>query len=65
MVEGGALHVVEGIRAHNPIAMHGVPLSIRSVDPLDAADPKNLGATVRRFEPAWVPGHRCGLYELE
>lgn len=60
MVEGGRpLQVLEGVRAHYPVAMHGVSLSIGSVDSLNAAYLKQLAATARRFEPAWVSDHLC------
>jgi uncharacterized protein (UPF0276 family) len=60
MVEGGRpLQVLEGVRAHYPIAMHGVSLSIGSVDPLNLGYLKQLAATIRRFEPAWVSDHLC------
>jgi uncharacterized protein len=60
MVEGGRpLQVLESVRAHYPIAMHGVSLSIGSVDPLNVAYLKQLAATARRFEPAWISDHLC------
>jgi uncharacterized protein len=60
MVEGGRpLQVLEGVRAHYPIAMHGVSLSIGSVDPLNVAYLKQLAAAARRFEPAWISDHLC------
>jgi uncharacterized protein (UPF0276 family) len=60
MVEGGRpLHVLEGVRSHYPIAMHGVSLSIGSTDPLNLVYLKQLAATARRFEPAWVSDHLC------
>jgi uncharacterized protein len=60
MVEGGRpLQVLEGVRAHYPIAMHGVSLSIGSADPLNVAYLKQLAATARRFEPAWISDHLC------
>src|SRR5438132_3278228 len=60
MVEGGRpLQVLEGVRSHYPIVMHGVSLSIGSVDPLNLGYLKQLGANVRRFEPAWVSDHLC------
>ena len=60
MVEGGRpLQVLEGVRAHYPIVMHGVSLSIGSVDPLNAAYLKQLAAIARRFEPAWISDHLC------
>jgi len=60
MVEGGRpLYVLEGVRSHYPIVMHGVSLSIGSTDPLNLVYLKQLAATVRRFEPAWVSDHLC------
>jgi uncharacterized protein (UPF0276 family) len=60
MVEGGRpLQVLEGVRSHYPIVMHGVSLSIGSVDPLNLAYLKQLGAIARRFEPAWISDHLC------
>ena len=60
MVEGGRpLEVLEGVRAHYPVVMHGVSLSIGSSDPLNRAYLKTLREAVRRFEPAWVSDHLC------
>jgi len=60
MVEGGrALEVLAGARAHYPVVMHGVSLSIGSSDPLNRAYLETLRAATRRFEPAWVSDHLC------
>jgi uncharacterized protein len=60
MVEGGRpLQVLEGVRSHYPIVMHGVSLSIGSTDPLNLVYLKQLAATARRFEPAWISDHLC------
>ncbi len=60
MVDGGRpLEVLEGVRAHYPVVMHGVSLSIGSSDPLNRAYLKTLRAAARRFEPAWVSDHLC------
>jgi uncharacterized protein len=60
MVEGGrALEVLEGVRSHYPVVMHGVSLSIGSSDPLNRAYLETLRAATRRFEPAWVSDHLC------
>src|ERR1700740_3745349 len=60
MVEGGRpLEVLEGVRTHYPIVMHGVSLSIGSSDPLNRYYLETLRATARRFEPAWVSDHLC------
>jgi uncharacterized protein len=60
MVEGGRpLEVLEGVRAHYPVVMHGVSLSIGSSDPLNRTYLETLRAAARRFEPAWVSDHLC------
>ena len=60
MVEGGrALEVLEGVRSHYPVVIHGVSLSIGSADPLNRAYLETLRAATRRFEPAWVSDHLC------
>jgi uncharacterized protein (UPF0276 family) len=60
MVEGGRpLEVLEGVRSHYPIVMHGVSLSIGSTDPLNLVYLKQLAAIAQRFEPAWVSDHLC------
>jgi uncharacterized protein (UPF0276 family) len=60
MVEGGRpLQVLESVRSHYPIVMHGVSLSIGSVDPLNLRYLKELAKLARRFEPAWVSDHLC------
>jgi uncharacterized protein len=51
--------VVEGVRSHYPIVMHGVSLSIGSADPLNTGYLKELKTAVRRFQPAWVSDHLC------
>src|SRR5262252_5342298 len=60
MVEGGRpLEVIESVRSHYPIVMHGVSLSIGSVDPLNTSYLKELARAVQRFEPAWISDHLC------
>jgi uncharacterized protein len=60
MVQGGRpLQVLEGVRSHYPIVMHGVSLSIGSSDRLNLEYLKQLAAAARRFEPAWVSDHLC------
>jgi uncharacterized protein len=60
MVDGGRpLQVLEGVRSHYPIVMHGVSLSIGSTDPLNCKYLKELAAIARRFGPAWVSDHLC------
>ena len=60
MVRGGRpLHVLERIRAVAPVVLHGVSLSIGSVDPLNDAYLDQLAALADRIEPAWVSDHLC------
>lgn len=56
--EGGAqLHYLEKLRAHYPLSLHGVGLSLGSVDPLNTDHLKKLKSIVARFEPALVSEH--------
>jgi uncharacterized protein (UPF0276 family) len=60
MVAGGRpLAVLERARAVAPIVLHGVSLSIGSVDPLDERYLEALRELADRFEPAWVSDHLC------
>jgi uncharacterized protein (UPF0276 family) len=56
---GRPLDVLERVRADVPVALHGVGLSIGSIDPLDAAYLDRLAALVGRIEPALVTDHLC------
>jgi uncharacterized protein len=56
--EGGApLQYLERIRAHYPLSLHGVGMSLGSTDPLDTAHLAKLKALIRRFEPGLVSDH--------
>jgi uncharacterized protein (UPF0276 family) len=56
--EGGAQrHFLERLREHYPVALHGVGLSLGSVDPLDGEHLARLAALVRVVEPALVSEH--------
>ncbi|KTC71102.1 Protein of uncharacterised function (DUF692) [Legionella bozemanae] len=60
MVSGGKpLYYLDQIRAHYPIVMHGVSLSLGSTDPLDRDYLNQLKALVARVEPVWVSDHLC------
>ncbi len=60
MVEGGRpLEVIDSVRAHYPVVMHGVSLSIGSTDPLNRNYLHDLRALARRIEPAWISDHLC------
>jgi len=60
MVPGGSpLRWLDRIRRDYPMVLHGVSLSIGSVDPLDARYLDDLAALVARVEPLWVSDHLC------
>jgi uncharacterized protein (UPF0276 family) len=60
MVRGGRpLRVLEQARASAPVALHGVSLSLGSVDPLRAEYLDELAALADRVQPAWVSDHLC------
>ncbi len=60
MVPGGKpLHYLDAIRADYPMVMHGVSLSIGSVDELDRQYLKELKALADRIQPAWISDHLC------
>jgi uncharacterized protein len=56
---GRPLSILERLRRDLPVALHGVALSIGSVDPLDASYLTSLRTLVRRIEPALVTDHLC------
>jgi uncharacterized protein (UPF0276 family) len=60
LVPGGRpLHYLERLRAEYPIVLHGVSLSIGSVDPLDPQYLRDVRALADRVEPAWISDHLC------
>jgi uncharacterized protein (UPF0276 family) len=60
MVDGGKpLHYLDRFRALYPLVMHGVSLSIGSMDPLDRDYLKRLKALAARVEPKWISDHLC------
>jgi uncharacterized protein (UPF0276 family) len=56
---GPPLWYLEQVRAHYPLSLHGVGLSLGSTDPLDTRHLEKLKALVERFEPAFVSEHLC------
>ncbi len=60
LVDGGrSLQVLESVRNHYPIALHGVSLNLGGSDELDAHYIARLKGLVERFEPNWVSDHLC------
>jgi uncharacterized protein (UPF0276 family) len=47
------------IRAHYPIVMHGVALSIGTVDPLNGGYLHKLKHLIEDVKPAWISDHLC------
>ncbi|MEW8660104.1 MAG: DUF692 domain-containing protein [Candidatus Thiodiazotropha endolucinida] len=60
MVDGGKpLHYLSRIRELYPMVMHGVSMSIGSIEPLDYTYLKKLKELIERVEPEWVSDHLC------
>jgi uncharacterized protein (UPF0276 family) len=60
MLPGGRPpRVLEQVRAHFPVVLHGVSLNVGSADPLDTGYLDELAALACRYEPAWVSDHLC------
>jgi uncharacterized protein len=56
---GQPLHYLERCCSHYPLSLHGVGLSLGSVDPLNATHLAKLKALIERFEPGLVSDHLC------
>lgn len=58
-VGGRPAAVLEKVRCDFPVVLHGVSLSIGSVDPLDEAHLAGLRELAERIQPAYVSDHLC------
>ena len=56
---GQPLHFLERARSRYPLSLHGVGLSLGSVDELSREHLTRLRALVQRFEPGLVSDHLC------
>lgn len=56
---GQPLYYLEQICAHYPLSLHGVGLSLGSVDPIVRDHLNKLKALIARFQPALVSEHLC------
>jgi hypothetical protein len=56
---GNPRAVLRRVRERMPVVMHGVSLSLGSVDPLDDAYLTSLDGLAREIEPAWISDHLC------
>ncbi len=60
LVPGGKPHYyLEKIRENYSLVMHGVSMSIGSVDPLDWDYLKQVKSLADKIEPAWLSDHLC------
>jgi uncharacterized protein (UPF0276 family) len=60
MVEGGnPRRVLRAVREHHPVVLHGVSMSLGSIDPPNAGYLDALAALAREVEPAWISDHLC------
>lgn len=56
---GRPIQILEQIRMHYPIVLHGVSLSIGSADEINFKYLKRLENLIERIEPLWVSDHLC------
>lgn len=60
LVPGGKpLYFLDRIRAHYPVAMHGVAMNIGSTDPLDFAYLRQVRDLAKRIDPHIISDHLC------
>jgi uncharacterized protein (UPF0276 family) len=60
LVPGGKpLYYLDRIRAHYPMVMHGVSLSIGSTTPLNFDYLRQVRQLAARIEPEWISDHLC------
>lgn len=60
LVPGGKPHYfLEKIREHYPMVMHGVSMSIGSVDPLDKNYLEQVKSLANKIKPHWISDHLC------
>jgi uncharacterized protein (UPF0276 family) len=58
--EGGVpLRQLHSLRAHYPVVLHGVGLSLGTADPLNLDYLKKLQQLMKSLEPAWISDHLC------
>lgn len=56
---GKPLQYLELLREHYPLSLHGVGLSLGSVDLIDSMHLQSLKALIDRFEPGLISEHLC------
>ncbi len=56
---GRPVRILENVRGHYPIALHGTALSIGTVDPLNSEYLHKLKKLIAFAKPAWISDHLC------
>ncbi len=56
---GNPRRVLRKVRERFPVVLHGVSMSLGSVDPLNEAYLAELAQLAQEIEPAWVSDHLC------
>lgn len=60
LVPGGKPHYyLEKIREYYPMVMHGVSMSIGSIDPLDFDYLNQVKTLAKKIKPTWISDHLC------
>ena len=60
LIDGGRpLSYLDQVRAHYPVVMHGVSLSIGSTDPLNWDYLAKVKQLADRIQPQWISDHLC------
>jgi len=57
--QGKPIRILEKIRADYPVVMHGVSLSIGTIDPLNSDYLAKLKKLADRLNPPWISDHLC------
>ncbi len=56
---GRPRRVLDEVRSHRPVVLHGVAMNLGSTDALDESYLARLAELAARVEPAWVSDHLC------
>jgi uncharacterized protein (UPF0276 family) len=56
---GKPRHILHQIAEKYPVVMHGVSMSIGSIDPLDFGYLKRLKSLAKEINPVWISDHLC------
>lgn len=60
MIDGGnPLHFLRSVREKYPVVLHGVSMSLGSMDPLDGDYLKRLKTLLDDIQPPWFSDHLC------